>query len=229
MGPAPLKAVLFDFDYTLADSSVGVIDCVRYAQRRMGLDLSGEEEIRRTIGLSVPDIVAALNGESERGRSEEFGRLFLERADRVMAAGTVVFDAVPGLLEELHARGISCAIASTKYRYRIEGILDREGLRHLVGAVVGAEDVAEQKPDPGCLHLALERLGVAAAESLYVGDSLPDAEAARRGGIRFVAVLSGTTESLVFADYAPLALLDGVAQLPAWLREQRLAPEAVHG
>ena len=149
MGPAPLKAVLFDFDYTLADSSVGVIDCVRHAQRRMGLDLSGEEEIRRTIGLSVPDIVAALNGEAERPRSEEFGRLFLERADRVMAAGTVVYDAVPGVLEDLHARGVVCGIASTKYRYRIEGILDREGLRHLVGAVVGAEDVTEHKPDPG--------------------------------------------------------------------------------
>ncbi len=229
MGPAPLKAVLFDFDYTLADSAVGVIDCVRYAQRRMGLDLSGEEEIRRTIGLSVPDIVATLNGEAERGRSGEFGRLFLERADRVMAAGTVVFEAVPGVLEELHARGVACAIASTKYRYRIEGILDREGLRHLVGAVVGAEDVAEHKPDPECLHLALERLGVDAAESLYVGDSLPDAEAARRGGIRFVAVLSGTTGAPAFAPYAPLALLDGVAQLPGWLREQRLAPEAVHG
>lgn len=228
MGPTPLKAVLFDFDYTLADSSVGVIDCVRYAQRRMGLDLSGEEEIRRTIGLSVPDIVATLNGEAERGRSEEFGRLFLERADRVMAAGTVVFDAVPGVLEELRARGVACAIASTKYRFRIEEILDREGLRHLVGAVVGAEDVSEHKPDPACLRLALERLGVAAGESLYVGDSLPDAEAARRGGIRFVAVLSGTTGAPAFDSYAPLALLDGVTQLPGWLREQRLAPEAVH-
>ena len=228
MGPPPLKAVLFDFDYTLADSSVGVIDCVRHAQRRMGLDLSGQEEIRRTIGLPVPDILATLNGEAERPRSKEFGRLFLERADRVMAAGTVVFDAVPGVLEELHARGVACAIASTKYRYRIEGILHREGLRHLVGAVVGAEDVAEHKPDPSCLRLALERLGVETAESLYVGDSLPDAEAARRAEIRFVAVLSGTTRAPAFAPYAPLALLDGVAQLPGWLRQQRLAPEAVH-
>ena len=138
-----------------------------------------------------------------------------------------VLRAVPGVLEELHARGVACGIASTKYRYRIEGILDREGLRHLVGAVVGAEDVAEHKPDPGCLHLALERLGVDADESLYVGDSLPDAEAALRGGIRFTAVLSGTTGAPAFAPYAPLALLDGVAQLPRWLREQRLMPEAV--
>lgn len=229
MGPAPLKAVLFDFDYTLADSSVGVIDCVRHAQRRMGLDLSGEEEIRRTIGLSVPDILATLNGEAERGRSGEFGRLFLERADQVMAAGTVVFDAVPGVQEELRSRGLACGIASTKYRYRIEGILDREGLRHLVGAVIGAEDVSEHKPDPSCLHMALERLGVDAGESLYVGDSLSDAEAARRGGIRFAAVLSGTTWAPAFAPYAPLALLDGVAQLPGWLQARRLAPEAVHG
>ena len=229
MGLTPLKAVLFDFDYTLADSSVGVIDCVRYAQRRMGLDLSGEVEIRRTIGLSVPNILAALNGEAERGRSVEFGRLFLERADQVMAAGTVVYDAVPGVLEELRSRGVACAIASTKYRYRIEGILDREGLRHLVGAVIGAEDVTEHKPDPCCLYMALDRLQVDAGASLYVGDSLSDAEAARRGAIRFVAVLSGTTGAPAFAPYAPLALLDGVARLPGWLQAQQMSPEAVHG
>ena len=48
------RTVIFDFDYTLADSSVGIIDCIQTAQLGMELPRSSEDAIRRTIGLSVP-------------------------------------------------------------------------------------------------------------------------------------------------------------------------------
>lgn len=253
------RAVIFDFDFTLADSSAGVIDCVRTAQGRMGLPRSDPEAIRRTIGLSVPDTLAALCGEGQRPRSAEFGRLFRERADEVMAPCTVVYAAVPGVLRRLRAGGERCGIATTKFRYRIEAILLREGLDGLVDAVVGAEDVAVHKPDPACLRLALDRLGVAAAEALYVGDSWPDAEAARRAGIAFVAVGTGTTDwspgaekavrpsrpgadppstpggrsraagAPTLADLKPAACLQSVADLPDWLEANHPQPEGAVG
>lgn len=211
------RAVIFDFDYTLADSSPGVIDCVRTAQARMGLALSEPEAIRRTIGLSVPDTLAALAGEGLRPRADEFGRRFRERADEVMADNTVVYAAVPAVLRRLRHLGAQCAIATTKFRYRIEAILRREGLDGLVDVVVGAEDVAAHKPDPACLTFALDRLGVPAGAALYVGDSLPDAEAARRAGIPFAAVRTGPTPACALRDRGPIAILDSVADLPAWL------------
>lgn len=225
---AGLEAVVFDFDYTLADSSAGCVDCVRTAQARMGLPPSAPEAIRRTIGLSVPATLATLNGVTDPGRAAQFGRLFLARADEVMADNTVVYDAVPGVLEALRSLGVACAIASTKYRYRIEMILEREALRAAVDVVIGAEDVPEHKPDPACLHAALRQLGVPADRALYVGDSLPDAEAAARAEVTFVAVLTGTTAADAFAPWAPGVVLDSIADLPAWLGDGN-CKEMPHG
>jgi phosphoglycolate phosphatase len=211
------RAVIFDFDYTMADSSVGIIDCIQTAQTGMGLAPSGVEEIRRTIGLSVPEILVTLNGPEQRNRVDEFRQRFQARADQVMADNTVVYDAVPEMLRSLAQRGVRSAIASTKFRYRIEEILARDGLRELVHTIIGAEDVAEHKPDPACLLAALGQLELRAGEVLYVGDSLPDAEAAQRAAIDFVAVLSGTTAAMEFAPFAPIAVLDDVSVLTGWL------------
>ena len=212
-----IEAVLFDFDYTLADSSAGIIDCIETAQAGMELPISGPEAIRHTIGLAVPEILVTLNGEDCRHRADEFGRRFRARADEVMAHNTVIYEAVPNVLRALVADGVRNAIASTKFRYRIESILAREGLQIFVHTVIGAEDVVQHKPDPECLLAALRQLDVSADEALYVGDSLPDAEAASRAAIDFVAVLTGTTTARQFAAFEPVAVLDDVSALPGWL------------
>ena len=59
---SPIKAILFDFDYTLADSSRGVIDCIGYALGALRLPPVSEEAACRTIGLSLADTLAALAG-----------------------------------------------------------------------------------------------------------------------------------------------------------------------
>ena len=46
------KAVLFDFDFTLADSSVGIIACINYALARIGLPESPPEAILKTVGCT---------------------------------------------------------------------------------------------------------------------------------------------------------------------------------
>jgi phosphoglycolate phosphatase len=211
------RTVIFDFDYTLADSSVGIIDCIQTAQLGMELPGSSEDAIRRTIGLSVPEILSTLNGSEQSHRVDEFRKRFQSRADEVMADNTFVYEGVPGVFQNLADRGIRNTIASTKFRYRIEGILQREGLAPLVHTVVGAEDVAEHKPDPACLQLALTQTKADATQALYVGDSLADAEAAQRAAIDFVAVLTGTTTATDFAAFASVAILEDVAALPEWM------------
>ncbi|MDA0338106.1 MAG: HAD-IA family hydrolase [bacterium] len=211
------QAIIFDFDYTLADSSAGIIDCIQTAQTDMGLLLSTAEQIRRTIGLSVPEILTTLSGRQHSHRVDEFRQRFQARADQVMADNTTIYEGVPSMLRALAGHGIHSAIASTKFRYRIEQILQRDGLADLVHTVIGAEDVTLHKPDPACLLKALEKLAVNARDAFYVGDSLPDAEAAKRASIDFVAVLSGTTRSAEFASFGPVAVLDDVSALTGWM------------
>ena len=208
---------MLDFDYTLADSSAGAVDCMRHALAELGLPDVAPETCARTIGLSLPDTLVALAGEAHAHRAPDFVRLFMQRADEIMVPRTVVFAETPPALEALGQLGFRRAIVSTKYRFRIEDVLARDGLTELVEVIVGGEDVAAHKPAPDALYLALERLGATAEESLYVGDSLVDAQAARAAGLAFVAVTSGHTPAEAFAPYAPLAVLGGVAELVPWL------------
>lgn len=75
------SAVIFDFDYTLADSSKGVVECVNYALRNMGLPPSSSDKIKNTIGMSLSDTLKNLVGVESEGRDHEFSRL-LKRLTR---------------------------------------------------------------------------------------------------------------------------------------------------
>ena len=213
----PFRTILFDFDYTLADSSTGIIECVNYALKALGLPTVSDDAVRKTIGLKLPDMFVKYTGESNARDADRFAQLFIERADIVMADSTVLFDATRTTIEMLHARGLLLGIVTTKFRRRIETILQREDLGDRFNVVVGAEDVSAHKPDPESLFLAMKRLEGSPAETLYVGDNIVDAGAAQHAGVSFVGVLSGMTSRQAFGDYPHRAILEGVGQLPPWI------------
>lgn len=209
----PVQAIIFDFDYTLADSSEGVIECINFALGRLGLPLATDAEIRKTIGLSLPDALVMLVGEGYVQHTEAFTRLFVERADEVMTDMTELFDIVPETVTALQNLGIRLGIVTLKYRYRIESVLRREQLTDAFEVIIGFEDVSEQKPNPTGLIAAMERLNCVRQNCFYVGDSLTDAKTAQQAEIDFIAVLSGVTPRAVFEDYDVYAVLKDVSEL----------------
>ena len=211
------EAVIFDFDFTLADSFRGIVECANHALQVMGLPPTTSDEIRRTVGYSLPESLVRLAGEEHSARGGEYMRLFVERADEVMADLTYVYDNVPETLEHLKERGLRLGIVSTKFRYRIEDVLGREGLLEPFEVIVGGEDVSEFKPDPESLNMALGMLGIPQEAALYVGDSVVDAEAAARAGVPFAAVLSGPTPRGSFSEYEPVMVLETVRDLASIL------------
>jgi phosphoglycolate phosphatase len=208
------KTVIFDFDYTLADSSRGVIECINFALNELGLPTVSVEMVCQTIGLSLPDIFLELAGRQHIAKCDEFARLFIKRADEVVADLTVLFDSVPRTIELLKRHGIALGIVSTKFRRRIETILKRENLLNQFDVIVGGEDVSDYKPDPEGLLTAIERLESVPSNSLYVGDSVTDAETAKRAKVPFVAVLSGVTPKEAFRDYDAYRILERLSELP---------------
>lgn len=213
-----VRAAVFDFDLTLADSTAGVVECVNHALLKMGLAPVEPAAIRRTIGLALPRQFQTFTGLSDLERAAEFYRRFVERADQVMNDNTVLFPEVPETLARLRASGIRAAIVSTKFRYRIQGILAREGLDQAFEVIVGGEDVAVNKPDPEGLIRALGRLGLESAQAVYVGDHPVDAEAAGRAGVRFIAVLTGASGIKDFTGHEVAAVVSSLSELPATLR-----------
>ena len=213
------STILFDFDYTLADSSTGVIACTNFALEALGLPVAPPDVIRQTIGLTLEDSFAQIVGASVpadrfSAASKEFDRLFIRQADAIMAGHTVVFPFVADAAHALKRRGLALGIVSSKFRYRIEDVLQREDLRGDFDVIVGREDVIAAKPNPEGLLTAMSALGGVPASTCYVGDSVTDAKTAQRAETAFIAVLSGVTTQAAFNAHACHNVIASIAELP---------------
>uniref|UniRef100_A0A832I788 HAD family hydrolase n=1 Tax=Eiseniibacteriota bacterium TaxID=2212470 RepID=A0A832I788_UNCEI len=116
------------------------------------------------------------------------------------------------VLDRLAALGLRLACVSNSDG-RAERHLVDCGVREGLEFVVDSQHVGVEKPDPGIFAIALDRLGVAPAEALYVGDIRSVDEAGARGaGMRFVLLDP-------FGDYgAPGApAIRDITQLPDWI------------
>lgn len=91
------------------------------------------------------------------------------------------------VLEELGCEGLRLAVISNTEDGRARDALDAAGLASYFDIVIDSHLVGCKKPDPAIFRLALERLGVEAAEAAFVGDSYAlDALAARAAGMRAI-------------------------------------------
>jgi len=212
-----LRGVLFDFDLTLVDSTRAVIECSNHALSMMGLQAVDARAVQRTIGLPLPEAFRALTGRAEPRLETRYAHEFVARADEVMVAWTEFYDGVATALQLMRHQGLRLAIVSTKFRYRIEAILAKAGLTHVVDLIVGSEDVKAHKPNPEGLLYALTRLELAPWEALYVGDHPLDAEAATRAGTAFVAVRTGFSDPATWSTRSRLVIINDVSRLPELL------------
>ena len=208
------RAVLFDFDYTLGDSSRGVEDCANHALAEMGLPGASARAVSETVGLSLAETFCRLTGPASPEQCAEFARHFIARADQVMVDSTMLYATTRTVIPALKQRGLALGILSTKFRRRIAAVLDREKMCDFFDVIVGGEDVVNHKPHPEGALKAVAGLGAAASEILYVGDSVVDAETARRAQLPFVAVLTGVTSRHAFASYRPVAVVESLAAVP---------------
>ena len=195
------KVYLFDFDYTLADSSRGIVTCFRHVLDRHGYTSPTDDDIKRTIGKTLEESFSLLTGVTDVACLAEFRREYVKEADVYMTSNTVLFPEVEGVLRRLKSGGAQLGIISTKFRYRIRELLVAKGLDDVFDLIVGGEDVSAAKPSPEGVLIALDRLHVRKEDVLYVGDSVVDAETAQAAGVSFGGVTHGVTTYAELSAY----------------------------
>ena len=171
---------IFDFDNTLFDTSIGLKTILDSAMPAVGLEYD-HSRFPEFAGLSMEQIFDRFVG--DESKRELFCGKFMEavRSDAYMAAEP--FPETEQVLRELKSRGKRIAIASGKYRYKIERLLDKYGLGDLPETIVGYEDTERRKPYPDPILLAMSRFGAGRKDAVYVGDGPHDPVAAENAGI----------------------------------------------
>ena len=152
------KAYLFDFDYTLADSSRGIVMCFRNVLAMHGHDGISDESIKRTIGKTLEESFTILTGIDDKETLAAYRKEYVAQADRLMTANTVLFPETLDVLSRLKERGARIGIISTKYRYRIMELLEKKLPEGFLDIIVGGEDVKTPKPSPEGLTFAIRLL-----------------------------------------------------------------------
>lgn len=214
------KAVLFDFDYTIGDSTKPIVESYTAALTAMGYPAPERDAVRRTVGYTLYDGYTMLTGDADEEHRQDFFRRFKVHAKDIMTTDTVLCPGAEELLDWLRANQIPAGIVSTKGGDVLEAIFQRLGLRDRLSLIVGGQDVKNPKPDPEGLNFALVRLGLEKDEVLFCGDTVIDAETARRAGVDFCAVLNGTTPAEAFGDYPHIHIAPDLADLLGWMKEE---------
>lgn len=215
------QAVLFDFDYTLGDSTGPIVDSYTAALTAMGRPAPEREAVRLTIGHTLEDGYTMLTGDEDPERRREFFRRFKAHAAAIMVQTTVLCPGAAELLNWMKASGVPTGIVSTKGGDMIDGIFRYQGLRDRLTLIVGGQDVSKAKPDPEGLNVAMDRLKADSSAVLFCGDTVIDAETARRAGVDFCAVLNGTTPAQAFDEYPHVHVAPDLAELLDWLKAMK--------
>lgn len=202
---AGLKAVLFDWDGTLVDSAEVSFRSYVALFGRFGIDF-GPDDFRRTYSPDWYRTYAAMG--LPRERWTEADARWLELYAKETAA--LLPGSAPGL-RRLAASGLRQGLVTSGTRSRIEADLARLGVAQFFGAVVCGGDTRNRKPHPEPLRVALERLGVGAAQAAYVGDSPEDVTMARAADVFVVGIPGGFPNQDALRDARPDLLCDSLA------------------
>jgi phosphoglycolate phosphatase len=220
----PLSAVLFDLDGTLLDTVADIALALNRTLLEYGCNPLAESDVRRMIGRGSPILIARAAAAQGRSMDEAAQAAMLERFfyhyGELEESNEDRARPYPGAAESLrlHGAGLRTAVVTNKQHRFADALLRRLDLAGWVDVVVGGDTCMRRKPDPQPLLFACESLQVPASESLMVGDSVNDVQAARAAGIPVVCVSYGYNEGRDPRTLDCDSLLDSLADLPALLQ-----------
>ncbi len=214
----PFRAVVFDWDGTLVDSTALIAESILQAADDVGVPVPDRGLASHVIGLGMMVALARVVPDLPSTQVGEFvGRFhvhYRRGEDEIR-----FFAGARQLLETLQARGVLLAVATGKSHAGLTRSLKIAGLEGLFTATRCA-DQSQPKPHPAMLEELREVLDLEAAHMLMVGDTSHDLQMAAAAGVAAVGVAYGAHPRRELERCAPLAVFDAVESLRGWVLER---------
>lgn len=204
------RAVLFDFDGTLADSYPAITASVNHVRALHELPPLSEPEVRRHVGRAAGYL---LQKTVPAGSLEENIAAYRAHHPSVLRPGTHLMPGAAESLRKLHERGLLLGVCSNKPVEFTRELVAYLGIASYLNVVLGPEDVPRAKPAPDMLRAALSRLNVTPEQTLYIGDMTVDIQTARAAGVSVWVVPTGSDEIETLRQAHPDRLLRDLGEL----------------
>lgn len=211
------SVVLCDFDYTLGDSTKGIVKFVNIGLGALGHPPTDIGTIAPLVGLSLDRTYVALTGDHDVGNARRFIEVFVGEAEKESPQDVHLYEGTLPFLRSMRGHGAQIGIVTTKKSCRIHRIFGHYGGIDLIDLVIGSDSVTRMKPDPEGINRAMEFFNVSPDDVVYIGDCDIDAEAAHRAGVDFIGVRTGITSSDEFVTFPSLTVLDDISGVMDYL------------
>jgi phosphoglycolate phosphatase len=218
---APIEAVLFDLDGTLADTAGDLAAAANSMLKKRGLATKSIDQLRPQASHGARGLLGVAFGVGPQDAGYEALRVeFLDTYEKDLCVTTRLFDGMEELLEYFDARRIPWGVVTNKVSRFTIPLMMLMRLNQRAGCIVSGDTTPHAKPHPAPLLEAARLIEVAPQRCVYIGDDARDIAAGSAAGMQTVAAAYGycgdTDASAWQADAVALqpqdllALLQGV-------------------
>lgn len=215
----PVNAVLFDLDGTLMHTAPDIATAIN--QMLNGRNLPGlpDETITNLIGRGSPVLVERvfeqLGITMTAGERLVALQSFQNSYEHVVGRRARPYPDVIEALDRLRGMGLKLGIVTNKYHRFAIRLLQKFQMSSLFDLVVGGDTLEVRKPNPLPILHACDCLGVPVSQTIYIGDSPIDVEAATAAGVPVFCVPYGYREGKPLEALACDGFIDSLADVPA--------------
>jgi HAD superfamily hydrolase (TIGR01549 family) len=172
------STILFDFDGTLTPSLPLWVKAFQYALDKYGIGLESPAVVQHCFYRSWEDIANSF----EIPSIAEFRAHIHDGLDEAFVEAQL-FEGAAGFLQTCRSQNVRLGIVTSGRRKVVQHFLKSHGLHDHFGAVVTADDVAQHKPHPAPVFMALDQLDSGVEQCILIGDSPADLLAAEAANI----------------------------------------------
>ncbi len=176
--------IIFDFDYTLFDTSEGMNICYKEALTAIGVQYDNSQ-----LDTYVKESLKMTYNRFETVESfERFEMIFLKTSEKYMCKLSKIYPETYQIVKQIYEEGKRISIVTGKPRIRVLEILKKYNMDRFFTKIVGYGEYSKSKPNPESLNICITEVGIKKVNCVYVGDSLYDIEAAANAGIKGILI-----------------------------------------
>ena len=184
------RLAVFDCDGTLVDGQAAVCRAMDAAFAEVGMPAPDHHQVRRIVGLSLPQAIRLLAPAADEAVRTEIDRAYREIFRAAREAGQLAEPLFPGIracLDGLRDAGWTLGVATGKSDRGLEHCLATHGITgHFI--TLQTADRHPSKPHPAMLEAAMADALADAAQSVMIGDTQFDIVMAVNAGVRAIGV-----------------------------------------